>query len=178
MSWTDERVDLLRKLWSEGLSASQIAAELGGVTRNAVIGKIHRLGLSGRNKGTAASAPRRKAATSRANNGGTKAKPAGGTKSGAASAPVPRPAAELQDVEKPKMLMLDLLQLTEQTCKFPVGDPQEAGFGFCGVKVRDSDPYCEYHCRLAYQPAAERRQRSGNKSASKQLSQASGFNAF
>jgi len=48
MSWTDERVDLLKKLWSEGLSASQIAGRLGGVTRNAVIGKVHRLGLSGR----------------------------------------------------------------------------------------------------------------------------------
>ncbi|MGO8972154.1 MAG: GcrA family cell cycle regulator, partial [Steroidobacteraceae bacterium] len=50
MSWTDERVELLKKLWSDGLSASQIAAELGGITRNAVIGKVHRLGLSGRAK--------------------------------------------------------------------------------------------------------------------------------
>ena len=178
MSWTDERVDLLRKLWAEGLSASQIAAELGGVTRNAVIGKIHRLGLSGRNKGTAAGAPRRKAATSRVSNGSTKAKTAGAAKNGTASAPTPRPAAELPDIEKPELLMLDLLQLTDQTCKFPVGDPQETGFGFCGVKVRDGDPYCEYHCRLAYQPAAERRQRSGNKSAPKQLPSASGFNTF
>ena len=178
MSWTDERVDLLRKLWAEGLSASQIAAELGGVTRNAVIGKIHRLGLSGRNKGTAAGAPRRKAATSRANSGGTKAKTAGNTRTGAPATANPRPAAELPDIEKPDMLMLDLLQLTEQTCKFPVGDPQETGFGFCGVKVRDGDPYCEYHCRLAYQPAAERRQRSANKATPKQFSSGSGFNAF
>ena len=178
MSWTDERVDLLRKLWTEGLSASQIAAELGGVTRNAVIGKIHRLGLSGRNKGTAAGAPRRKAATPRASSG-AKAKSAGNAKNGAASPASPRPAAELPDIEKPNLLMLDLLQLTEQTCKFPVGDPQESDFGFCGVKVRDGDPYCEYHCRLAYQPAAERRQKSGNRSnAPKQLPSASGFNAF
>ena len=48
MTWTDERVELLKKLWADGLSASQIAAELGGITRNAVIGKVHRLGLSGR----------------------------------------------------------------------------------------------------------------------------------
>ena len=48
MSWTDERVELLKKLWADGLSASQIAGELGGITRNAVIGKVHRLGLSGR----------------------------------------------------------------------------------------------------------------------------------
>ncbi len=54
MSWTDERVELLKKLWSDGLSASQIAAELGGITRNAVIGKVHRLGLSGRAKSASA----------------------------------------------------------------------------------------------------------------------------
>ncbi|HEY4403401.1 MAG TPA: GcrA family cell cycle regulator, partial [Xanthobacteraceae bacterium] len=58
MTWTEERVESLKKLWGEGLSASQIAAELGGITRNAVIGKVHRLGLSGRAKSPSASAPR------------------------------------------------------------------------------------------------------------------------
>ena len=58
MSWTDERVELLKKLWADGLSASQIAAELGGITRNAVIGKVHRLGLSGRAKSASSAAPR------------------------------------------------------------------------------------------------------------------------
>src|SRR5438445_833919 len=58
MSWTDERVELLKKLWQDGLSASQIAGELGGITRNAVIGKVHRLGLSGRAKSPSSSAPR------------------------------------------------------------------------------------------------------------------------
>src|SRR5579885_266680 len=58
MSWTDERVELLKKLWADGLSASQIAVELGGITRNAVIGKVHRLGLSGRAKSVSAAAPR------------------------------------------------------------------------------------------------------------------------
>ncbi|TIT88095.1 MAG: GcrA cell cycle regulator, partial [Mesorhizobium sp.] len=61
MNWTDERVELLRKLWSEGLSASQIAAQLGGVSRNAVIGKVHRLKLSGRGRATAAPARQKKA---------------------------------------------------------------------------------------------------------------------
>src|SRR6478672_13863661 len=58
MSWTDERVELLKKLWNQGLSASQIAGELGSVTRNAVIGKVHRLGLSGRAKSPAGASPR------------------------------------------------------------------------------------------------------------------------
>ena len=62
MSWTDERVELLKKLWSDGLSASQIAAELGGITRNAVIGKVHRLGLSGRAKSASSAAPRQRKA--------------------------------------------------------------------------------------------------------------------
>src|ERR1700691_4762226 len=64
MSWTDERVELLKKLWSDGLSASQIAAELGGITRNAVIGKVHRLGLPGRAKSTSSTAPRPRKARS------------------------------------------------------------------------------------------------------------------
>src|ERR1700724_3658947 len=58
MSWTDERVEMLKKLWADGLSASQIAAELGGITRNAVIGKVHRLGLSGRAQTPSSAAPR------------------------------------------------------------------------------------------------------------------------
>ena len=58
MNWTDERVELLKKLWADGLSASQIAAELGGITRNAVIGKVHRLGLSGRAKSPSSASPR------------------------------------------------------------------------------------------------------------------------
>ena len=64
MGWTDERVELLKKLWADGLSASQIAAELGGITRNAVIGKVHRLGLSGRAKSPSSSAPRPRKARS------------------------------------------------------------------------------------------------------------------
>jgi GcrA cell cycle regulator len=58
MTWTDERVETLKRLWTDGLSASQIAAELGGITRNAVIGKVHRLGLSGRAKSPSSAAPR------------------------------------------------------------------------------------------------------------------------
>ena len=62
MNWTDERVELLKKLWAEGLSASQIAAQLGGVSRNAVIGKVHRLKLSSRGRATASPARQKKTA--------------------------------------------------------------------------------------------------------------------
>ncbi len=81
MSWSDDRVELLKKMWGEGQSASQIAKELGGVTRNAVIGKVHRLGLSNRNGGAAAAATAQTAGAAEAD-----AKPT-------AKAP-PRPAAK------------------------------------------------------------------------------------
>jgi GcrA cell cycle regulator len=185
MSWTDERVEVLKKLWSEGLSASQIAAQLGGVSRNAVIGKVHRLKLSGRGKTTTA-APRSK-----------KVAPAPTI---AAAPPPPRPAAPVasptvahvqatirqtvtktvgatalrmeyeaetivaetvtkpaSDVVIPISRHLTLLQLTERTCKWPLGDPLSEDFHFCGHESGESSPYCAYHAKLAYQPSSERR---------------------
>lgn len=152
MAWTDDRVDVLRKLWADGLSASQIAAELGGVTRNAVIGKVHRLGLSGRAKNPSSSA--RKPRTT-ARSGGYKSP--GRPRSTAVGQVAVARQAIVVDIPEPKMLDLKLLNLNENTCKWPVGDPQDDSFGFCGTKARENDPYCEYHCKLAYQPAAERR---------------------
>lgn len=164
MSWTEERVELLRKLWTEGLSASQIAAELGGVTRNAVIGKVHRIGLSGRPKNSNQhSVSRQKRSSSRPTG---QARPSKSQTRPQANPgidgqpPASRPPQQV-DLPKPEFLMLDLLELTETTCKFPLGDPQEAGFGFCGAKSKDGEPYCAYHCRIAYQPAAERRRDRG-----------------
>lgn len=159
MSWTDERVELLKKLWMEGLSASQIAAELGSVTRNAVIGKVHRLGLSGRAKTSSAAARPKRA--QRGSSFGVR--PARNThrKSGAAfqlpangeRAVVSQPVA----VAAPEPLKLDLIELTEQTCKWPIGDPAQEDFHFCGHKTKDASPYCAYHSRLAYQPVVDRR---------------------
>ncbi len=174
MSWTDERVDLLRKLWTDGLSASQIAAELGGVTRNAVIGKVHRLGLSGRAKGSNQSnTGRRKAAAAKSPSFTKTQKTSNGNQPRAATQSAPVRPAPVVDVPKPVALMLNLLQLTDSTCRFPIGDPQEENFGFCGSSPRDSDPYCEYHCRIAYQPAADRRRdRSNGKTPAQIMSSA------
>ena len=181
MNWTDERVELLKKLWNEGLSASQIAAQLGGVSRNAVIGKVHRLKLSGRGKTTTA-APRSK----KVNTVAATPRPAATTHSNGASRPqatttirtatvtqtvgatalqmeyvadavterVVRPAS---DVVVPISRKLTLLQLSERTCKWPIGDPLNDDFHFCGCESPDNSPYCTYHQRLAYQPSAERR---------------------
>jgi GcrA cell cycle regulator len=157
-TWSDDRVELLKKLWSDGLSASQIAAEMGGVTRNAVIGKVHRLGLSGRGK---ASTP----GVQRARKPRVAAPPAA-TRLNVALAPrpaQPRPAAapvpELleEEVVVPLSERVTIMELRESMCRWPLGDPTTPEFRFCGAKSITGLPYCTYHARVAYQPAAERK---------------------
>lgn len=183
MNWTEERVELLKKLWNEGLSASQVAAQLGGVSRNAVIGKVHRLKLSGRGKTTTAAARSKKAnttpaaaaaaprpATSTTNNNRPQAtttiRNATVTKTVGATALQMEYVADAvsetviqaeSDVVVPISRRLNLLQLSERTCKWPIGDPMHDDFHFCGHESDDSSPYCTYHAKLAFQPASERR---------------------
>jgi GcrA cell cycle regulator len=159
MSWTDERVQQLKKLWSDGLSASQIAAELGSVTRNAVIGKVHRLGLSGRAKTSNQSPSRVKR---HARSGGYSIRGARKAQRALVNTGMKingyAPAAELiEDLVAPEPLKLTLVQLTERTCKWPIGDPATEEFHFCGNDAEENGPYCNYHSRLAYQPVADRR---------------------
>lgn len=153
MSWTDDRVALLSKLWADGLSASQIAAELGGVTRNAVIGKVHRLGLSGRAKPANSSIKRTKRA-SKQTYAKSKTNPRGVNK-GTSLSVVTRTVVE--DIPEPDSLKMELVDLTESTCRWPSGDPATSDFHFCGHKSKEDGPYCEYHSRLAYQPTTDRR---------------------
>ncbi|MDW3118811.1 GcrA family cell cycle regulator [Roseovarius pacificus] len=191
MSWSDERVELLKKLWGEGQSASQIAKELGGVTRNAVIGKVHRLGLSNRNGSGGGAASESAAKSKPAPKAEAKAKPAAKP----APKPDPKPAAEdkpaaapvsrvkqiipagqplppqpsaneidpealakVSEIEK-KAKKLTLMELTERTCKWPVGDPATEDFWFCGLPVQSGKPYCEAHVGVAFQPMSSRRDR-------------------
>jgi GcrA cell cycle regulator len=158
MSWTDERVELLKKLWSDGLSASQIAAELGGITRNAVIGKVHRLGLSGRAKSTSAGVPRPRKSRS----------PSHMLRIGRNAIRGNTALAHAYDYEieaEPELIdniipigqRRTILELTEQTCRWPVGDPGSGDFFFCGGNTLTGLPYCAYHSRVAYQPASDRR---------------------
>ena len=174
MSWTDERVELLKKLWTEGLSASQIAGRLGnGVTRNAVIGKVHRLNLSGRVQQQRAAQPRQPrkqrepSLAPRAGGGGMPSMPTAGTTAlkpmmraethiRPAAIPEPQP---LRLVDLPKDGRVTILHLSDKTCKWPIGDPGSEEFCFCGHGPREGSPYCEYHARLAYQPMQDRRNR-------------------
>jgi GcrA cell cycle regulator len=169
MNWTDERVELLRKLWSEGLSASQIAAQLGGVSRNAVIGKVHRLKLSSRGRATAAPA-RQKKTTQATTATKTVQRTVTATRTVTASIgatalqaqfevePVARQYIRpVENVVVPISRRLQLVQLSERTCKWPNGDPLSEDFSFCGNEAGESGPYCGYHSKIAFQPASERR---------------------
>jgi len=157
MSWTDERVEQLKQMWIDGLSASQIAARLGGVTRNAVIGKVHRLGLSGR--GAPTRVTRRRPSTPRAPRAQT-SNPAPRRETAskkAAVAPAPEPE-ELELLSDPST-QANLLELNEQTCKWPIGDPGDENFHFCGRRTAPGLPYCAGHAKMAYQPLPSRRER-------------------
>lgn len=229
MSWTEERIELLTRLWGEGRSASQIAAELGGVTRNAVIGKVHRLKLDNRPKtgsddgmadlapamvaaaaampaepapipvavapapviaAVEAPAPRREVTPPPAPQPVPAPAPRILTPAMPASPPPPRaPMPQRQpmihsvmgatalkmDPERdafedaqpfahseggevvPMSRNLTLVQLSERTCKWPLGDPLSPDFRFCGNHSQDSSPYCKHHARIAFQPVSERR---------------------
>ncbi|MCZ8100409.1 MAG: GcrA cell cycle regulator [Burkholderiales bacterium] len=164
MSWNDDRVELLKKLWNQGLSASQIAGELGnGVTRNAVIGKVHRLGLSGRAKTPAPQAARPRKAT-RAPSHPLSHGPTirGNLALTPKIAPAPAPAPSVapspaQEVVIPISERVTIMELRDSMCRWPHGDPTSPDFRFCGAKSPPGTPYCSYHAQIAYQPSLERR---------------------
>jgi GcrA cell cycle regulator len=158
MGWTDERVEMLKKLWLDGLSASQIAKQLGGVTRNAVIGKVHRLGLSGR---AAPSQPARQVLKA--------------PRAPRPAAPAPviqrRPIEAVPAVIEPRTVFrveepgsATVLTLGAHMCKWPIGDPATDQFSFCGRRASDG-PYCQDHARVAYQPAQTKKKNSPNELA-------------
>jgi GcrA cell cycle regulator len=194
MSWTDERVETLKRMWGEGQSASQIAKELGGVTRNAVIGKVHRLGLSNRVGGKDEDEETPVAAAVAPAPAAVRAEPAPRAEPQAKPEP-PRPAAapasnvtplpirkaiipagqplppqpslneispealaSVREVEK-RAKRLTLMELTERTCKWPIGDPATDDFWFCGLPSLPGKPYCEAHVGVAFQPMSARRDR-------------------
>jgi GcrA cell cycle regulator len=160
MSWDGERVEILRKLWQEGISASRIAAQLGaGITRNAVIGKVHRLGLSGRAKPAAStSAPRPKRAV--ASHSIQKTVALRGNTVMLREVVI---AAEYEPVVMPEAVVIPIservtiMELRESMCRWPLGDPLSPEFRYCGTKCDPAQPYCIPHGRMAYQQAPERK---------------------
>ena len=139
MSWTDEKVEKLRDLWTKGQTASRIAEALGNTTRNAVIGKAHRLNLEAR-------APSKDSGKSVSRD----------------NKPVRRGVAPTSRKAKFQSILLDknfepenprsLENLTDETCKWPIGHPNEEKFYFCGRKSEGEFPYCKLHVLYAFQP--------------------------
>lgn len=128
-TWNDERVNLLKSMWGAGKTAAEIAQQLGGgITRNAVIGKAHRLGLSGRISPIS-------------------------TKKIEKSHHIPAAAQALlsEPVVEKSATAISMLELTESTCRWPLGDPKKAGFHFCGARPVPGLPYCGHHATAAYQ---------------------------
>jgi GcrA cell cycle regulator len=161
LTWSDDRVEQLKKFWEAGLSASQIAAELGNVTRNAVIGKVHRLGLSGRAKSPSSAAPRpRKPRPAQHMMRVSRPSSRGNTALAHAFEVELEPDPITYDNVVPMSQRLSLLELNEATCHWPIGDPSSSEFFFCGGKALTSLPYCAHHSRIAYQPTGDRRRQA------------------
>lgn len=161
MEWTEQRIEMLRRLWGQGQTASQIAAALGGVTRNAVIGKAHRLGLTGRpspikRDAAGGDAPRRRPAARRI-----------------AMTPPPKPMLPVQRTnvapaqseatpppppapqERARAYPARAYGAGGKSCSWPVGDPKQPGFHFCDEPAEPGRPYCAQHCHMAYQRKSE-----------------------
>ena len=141
--WTDERVDQLKSLWTEGLSASQIARALGGVTRNAVIGKVHRLGLAGRATPNRIDRPRLPSAP----------------RLHQRSREPELPVVEEEPIKLEDGSFVGVMAINDRMCRWPIGDPSAEEFHFCGRNPKTGSPYCEAHARKAYQPQQIRERR-------------------
>ena len=195
MAWSDERVAILKKMWLEGSSASEIAKELGNITRNAVIGKVHRLGMSNRDtnnlkSGSSTGNAKKSVRRGRPPKVNKEEKKKGrphklkepedfpGTldvkeKSTTSSAKEMRidenktklasdlSEETLQNILKVEMKSkkISLMELTERTCKWPIGDPATDTFWFCGHESEPGKPYCKTHISIAFQPITQRRSR-------------------
>ena len=195
MAWNDERVAILKKMWLDGNSASEIAKELGNITRNAVIGKVHRLGLSNRDTNISKSGATPTKAIKNAKRGrppkvnqepkkrGRPQKPKGPTDfrekindddqsiSSSASSKISHEnnlevVSDLSEETIKNLLKVEmkskkisLMELTERTCKWPIGDPATDTFWFCGHESEPGKPYCKTHISIAFQPISQRRSR-------------------
>ena len=151
MSWNDEKVEKLKELWGKGSTASQIAEIIGGISRNAVIGKAHRLNLSSKIKTRNASSSQNFDNNSKENSSKEKR----GRKSKFQSLIIEKDF----EPENPKKLE----ELDESSCKWPIGHPEEPSFYFCGRSSLKDFSYCKLHLLYAYQPKGRKEESVADK---------------
>lgn len=144
--WTDERCGVLRRLWADGLSASDIAKQLGGATRSGVLGKVMRLGLTPRRSTEFKPGPPRPRSGKRPVIAPSPA-PSEGEKTPGRGPPI---AVEGRRGQAPYMRRLQLLQLTERHCRWPIGDPHRHPFYFCAADRERGNAYCDFHMDKAF----------------------------
>ena len=194
MAWSDERVAVLKKMWLDGNSASEIAKELGNITRNAVIGKVHRLGLSNRDTNVSGAGaginkvvknvkrgrpakvdkePKKRGRPQKIKETRGFHETADKEKSITATSATrrsndskPEVVSDLSEETLKNLLKIEmkskkisLMDLTERTCKWPIGDPATDSFWFCGHEAEPGKPYCKTHISIAFQPITQRRSR-------------------
>jgi GcrA cell cycle regulator len=163
ITWTEERLELLKKLWGEGLSATQIAAELGGgMSRNAVLGKSHPLGLvrkvTPQTSSPGPSKPSRPLIVSSTAKPARRDVPAPVTNT-VTQLPSEQPKTTSLPVEvaSPQREGLTIMELREGMCRWPLGDPTTPAFRYCGAQGLAGLPYCSHHAQIAYQPTTDRK---------------------
>lgn len=144
--WSPERIERLKTLWAQGLTASQIADRLGGVTRNAVCGKIDRLGLPGRKTGKFTRRARRATvARSRKTRTPFKIGALASDEHKRRARETVDKALEPLDCDPVPSERIGIMELIATTCRWPCGDPRDEDFGYCGRHSEPGTPYCEYH---------------------------------
>ena len=141
MSWNEEKVNKLKELWGKGNTASQIAEIIGGISRNAVIGKAHRLGLSGR------------MATKKSNGGISIIRKKRVNISQA------QKIIDISPVIDEPMNQKAFQDIKDGLCRWPLGEPEEMDFKFCGRNTKEGIVYCQSHYKQAYQPLSKVRER-------------------
>ena len=144
MTWTDDRVHTLIHRWRDGHSAAVIAAEL-GISRNAVIGKVHRLALPCRTTVIAQRPPRASRAPRVTN-----ARPSARSLTARSTTPKPRRLTEPPTLGPAPAMVVTSLTLAPESCNWPYGDPKDPGFHFCGRDKPKGRAYCAHHAALAY----------------------------
>jgi GcrA cell cycle regulator len=165
MEWTAKAIDLLRALWAEGHSTAEIGRRM-GVTKNAIVGKAHRLDLPARpspirkEAGAAAPAPRRKPsardAAVPAHRAAVQAPPSPSS-SPPVPAPAPTPTAALAATAAPAAAVRHFPRASLRSCCWPIGEPGTREFRFCGAEADPGRPYCADHSAIAYVRARDRR---------------------